>query len=44
MTLNDAGKIVDFLWWEIINHFTGIELNQHIIIPNHIHGIINIEA
>jgi REP element-mobilizing transposase RayT len=40
--LNDAGKIVDFWWREIVNHFTGIELDQHIIMPNHIHGIINI--
>ncbi|MFH1245847.1 MAG: transposase, partial [Candidatus Omnitrophota bacterium] len=42
MILNDTGKIADFSWREIINHFTGIELDQHIIMPNHIHGIINI--
>jgi len=42
MILNDAGKIVDFWWREIGNHFTGIELDQYIIMPNHIHGIINI--
>jgi len=40
--LNHTGKMVNFWWSEISTHFTGIELDQYTIMPNHIHGIINI--
>jgi len=42
MILSDVGEIADFWWREISNHFAGIKLGQYIIMPNHIHGIINI--
>jgi len=40
--LNDAGHMIDFWWSEISIHFCGVRLDQHIIMPNHIHAIINI--
>jgi putative transposase len=40
--LNDAGNMIDFWWSEIPVHFCGVRLEQRIIMPNHIHAIINI--
>lgn len=40
MILNDAGKIANQCWLEIPNHFPDTILHEHIIMPNHIHGII----
>jgi REP element-mobilizing transposase RayT len=34
------GKIAEECWLNIPNHFPDIELDQWIIMPNHIHGII----
>lgn len=41
MILNDLGEIVDFVWNDLKNH-NDIKLHQYIIMPNHIHGIIQI--
>ncbi|MDP8212340.1 MAG: transposase [Candidatus Zapsychrus exili] len=38
--LSIIGKIVNEQWNNIINYQKNIELDQHIIMPNHIHGII----
>ena len=43
MVLNDFGKIVDKYWIEIPDHFSDIRLDEYIIMPNHIHGIIIIK-
>jgi REP element-mobilizing transposase RayT len=40
MELNECGRIVQQYWLEIPLHFKGIQLDQHVIMPNHIHGII----
>lgn len=40
MVLNDAGRMVQIVWDEIRTHFNRVELDQSIIMPNHIHGII----
>jgi REP element-mobilizing transposase RayT len=40
MNLNDAGKIVNTCWLEIPNHFPHALLDEFVIMPNHIHGII----
>lgn len=40
MILNDAGKIAELCWQEIPKHFPNAILHQHIIMPNHMHGII----
>ncbi len=42
MVLNDAGKIVDQCWLEIPQHFSNVQLHEHIVMPNHVHGIIEI--
>ncbi len=42
MTLNDAGKMVHAIWDEIPAHYKGIEIDQFVVMPNHIHGIIKI--
>ena len=42
MVLNDAGKIANQCWLEIPNHFPDAKLLEHIIMPNHIHGIIEL--
>jgi REP element-mobilizing transposase RayT len=38
--LNDVGKIADKFWNEIPEHFPNAEIDEYIIMPNHIHGII----
>ncbi len=44
MYLNQLGKIVEKCWLEIPNHFPFIFLDCYIIMPNHIHGIIEIKC
>lgn len=44
MVLNDAGKIANDCWIEIPNHFPNSELHEHIVMPNHIHGIIELKS
>jgi putative transposase len=42
MELNAYGEIVQFTWYDLVNHVSGIELGEFVIMPNHIHGIIAI--
>jgi putative transposase len=42
MNLNDAGKISDECWLGIPRHFPNAVLHEHIIMPNHVHGIIEL--
>lgn len=42
MILNDAGKIADKCWREIPEHFPNVDLHEYVIMPNHVHGIIEI--
>jgi len=41
--LSDIGKIVFECWLEIPKHFNKVELDDWIIMPNHLHGIILIK-
>ena len=43
MILNPAGKIADDCWLEIPKHFPNVVLHEHIIMPNHVHGIIELK-
>ena len=43
MVLNDAGRMIHTLWYDIANDFENVKLHQFIIMPNHIHGIIEIQ-
>jgi len=40
MNLNDVGKIASKHWSEIPEHYTSVELDYFVIMPNHLHGII----
>ena len=42
MVLSKIGLIADKYWREIPNHFPFVKLDEFIIMPNHIHGIIQI--
>lgn len=42
MILDDAGKIVNCCWLLIPEHFPDVFLHEHIVMPNHIHGIIEL--
>ena len=43
MVLNEYGKIVEKYWREIADHYDQIKLDEFVIMPNHIHGIIIIQ-
>lgn len=38
--LSRIGKIAEKCWREIPKHFSNIQLDKYIIMPNHVHGII----
>jgi putative transposase len=43
VTLNELGQMAQKCWLEIPNHFPFVKLDEFIIIPNHVHGIIIID-
>jgi putative transposase len=38
--LSSLGVIASHLWLEIPEHHAGVELDEFIIMPNHVHGVI----
>jgi REP element-mobilizing transposase RayT len=42
MLMNDAGNNANECWLQIPLHFPIVILHDHIIMPNHIHGIIEL--
>jgi putative transposase len=42
MHRNTAGAMVDFIWRDLPRHYPGIVMGEHIVMPDHFHGIINI--
>ena len=42
--LSEVGILVQNLWIEIPNHFSNVILDEFIIMPDHIHGIIIIKS
>ena len=42
MELNEAGKMIELVWREIANKFPFVQFDYFTIMPNHIHGIIQI--
>lgn len=40
MVLNEFGWIAEECWLAIPNHFLHVELDAHIVMPNHVHGIL----
>jgi REP element-mobilizing transposase RayT len=43
MVLSEIGKIANDYWLAIPEHFPFVKLGAHIIMPNHVHGIIIID-
>lgn len=43
MQLNDAGRIVEQWWNAITERFPMVVLDDHIVMPDHFHGILIIE-
>lgn len=44
MILSKVGLIADLCWHEIIGHAKNVELGPHIVMPNHVHGILNMKG
>jgi len=42
MILNDAGKMVEYQWQELISRFDNIKLHEFVVMPNHFHGIVEL--
>jgi REP-associated tyrosine transposase len=42
VALNVVGKVVESCWLQIPSHFARVELGPHVIMPNHLHGIIRL--
>jgi len=42
MNLNEFGKIVENCWHDLINHYWNCRLDEFIIMPNHVHGIVEL--
>ena len=40
MILNDGGKIARKCWLEIPHHYPNVNLDEFVVMPNHVHGII----
>lgn len=40
---SDIGRIASRCWDEIPNHFPYVELDEYVVMPNHVHGIIVIK-
>lgn len=43
MNLSDVGQLANKFWLEIPDHFPGVILDAHIVMPNHVHGILIID-
>ena len=42
MQLSEIGRMANKFWKKIPNHFPFVELDEFVIMPNHVHGIITI--
>jgi putative transposase len=43
LRLTDFGKIVFDAWHDLPNHFPDLTLDQFVVMPNHIHGLVLIQ-
>jgi len=42
MGLNEYGQIVHAVWNELPQHYKNIRLHEFVVMPNHIHGVVQI--
>ncbi len=40
MVLSEIGEIANELWYEIPSHYPFVELDEFVVMPNHVHGIV----
>ncbi len=40
MVLYDAGRMITSVWHQIPNHYPDNDVDEFVVMPNHIHGII----
>ena len=40
MRLNDAGTMIHTVWDQIPSHYPGVDIDEFVIMPNHIHGVV----
>jgi len=40
MQLNDAGRVVQSVWSDLPAHYPRLKLDEFVVMPNHIHGVI----
>ncbi|GAC1374440.1 MAG: transposase [Aquirhabdus sp.] len=40
MQLNEMGRVVQDVWQDLPNHYTHVELDCFVVMPNHVHGIV----
>jgi putative transposase len=38
--INEIGAIVKSVWYDLPKHYLNVELDQFVVMPNHIHGIV----
>ena len=43
MVLNDAGKMIQTVWNELPVFYIGFNIHGFVVMPNHVHGIIEIK-
>ncbi len=43
MILNSAGLMIDHWWNKLAYKFQNVQLNEYVVMPNHFHGIIQIQ-
>jgi REP element-mobilizing transposase RayT len=41
---SEIGKIAHEYWLDIPNHYPSVVLHEHIVMPNHVHGIIELTS
>ena len=40
MRQNEAGSMVQEVWWGLSQRFAGVEVGSMVVMPNHLHGVI----
>jgi len=44
MILSSVGKVVDKIWISIPDYYENVTIDEYIVMPNHIHGIVVIDG
>lgn len=42
MVLSEAGRVAEACWREIPAHFPSVQIDEFVIMPNHVHGVVRI--